>query len=470
MFKLLFTLASVLFFITTFAQSLISDSLIAEYDVQVFINNNFPGATYDVDVYKIVYTTLDGQGESTIASGLLALPVVSCDLPVTVYCHGTVAEKEDVPSRLNSEGELGAAIASNGYVAILPDYVGLGDSPGLHPYVHAHTEAEASFHMIRAVEQFCFENDIVLNGQLFLTGYSQGGHSSMALLKYIQEYEPDDFVLNVEAAVCGSGPYDISGAQTDQVLAEEPYGTGAYLPYVMFAYQSVYGNLYPSVDSFLVEPYNTTLPPLFNGEYGIWQIQQSMPAIPNDILIEEQLQSVLNDSLHPVNVALRDNDLYDWTPAYPLRMIYCTNDEQVTHLNTLKAEEVMLANGATNVEAVNAGTGGHGECFQPYLINFLVWFDQLKEDCLTSVLSPESILHWDIFPNPVTDKFFVSVDRLNDKPFNILISDLTGKLVFQEKDLDKDLIEIQATNFNQGVYMISLEMGSEFKTKRLVIR
>ena len=452
------------------AQSLISDSLIAEYDLQIFINNNFPGATYNVEVYKIVYTTLDALGEQTIASGLLALPVVNCDLPAVVYCHGTVFDKENVPSRLNSEGELGAALASNGYAAILPDYLGLGDSPGLHPFVHADTEAEASFHMIRAVEEFCYGNGITLNGQLFLTGYSQGGHSSMALLKYIQEYEPDDFVLNVEAAVCGSGPYDISGAQTDQVLAEEPYGTGAYLPYVLFSYQSVYGNLYPSVDSFLVEPYNNTLPPLFDGEHGFWQIQQNMPTIPNDILIQDQLDLVLTDSLHPVNVALRDNDLYDWTPVYPLRMIYCTNDEQVTHLSALKAEETMLENGATNVTAVNAGTGDHGDCFDPYLINLLVWFDELKEACITSVESPELIINWDIYPNPITDKFFVSVNRLSDLPYTISISDLTGKLVFQENEIREDLLELQASELNQGVYMISLKIEGEQKTKRIVIR
>ena len=58
--------------------------------------------------------------------------------------------------------------------------MGLGSSPGFHPYLHARSEATASVDMLRAGRNYCASNNIGLNGQVFLAGYSQGGHTEMA--------------------------------------------------------------------------------------------------------------------------------------------------------------------------------------------------------------------------------------------------------------------------------------------------
>ena len=36
----------------------------------------------------------------------------------------------------------------------MPDYLGMGESPGLHPYVHGESEATATLDMIRAAREF----------------------------------------------------------------------------------------------------------------------------------------------------------------------------------------------------------------------------------------------------------------------------------------------------------------------------
>ena len=441
--------------------------MIGTIPVQEFIDEGIPGAIYDVDVFKIVYTTLNPQGEPTIASGLISIPQIACELPAFVYCHGTVFLKTDVPSNFNPEGWLGAAAASNGYISILPDYLGLGDSPGLHPYVHVNSQAEASFHMIRATEEFCMNNDVVLNGQLFLTGYSQGGHAAMGLLKYIQEYSPDDFTLNTIATVCGSGPYDISGEQSSFVLDNVPYPTGAYLPYVLLSYQSVYQNLYTDLEEIFVNPYDTLLPPLFDGLHSYGQIQSNIPAIPSEMLTEEAVEA-MQDSLHPINIALRDNDLWNWVPETPVRMIYCTGDEQVTYLNALKAEAYMQDNGATSASALMAGTGDHGDCFEPYILNTLIWFDQLREDCITSI-NEANELNWDIYPNPTEKKLFVSFEGDNSNEVKISILDLTGKVRYTDrfKSLNA-LIEIDMSDLAQGIYLIQIQKNDFIETKRII--
>jgi len=105
---------------------------------------------FNVNVYKLDYETVDPLGNRTTASGALMLPVGSTSaLPLASYQHGTMTRKIDAPSAttLSAEGFVGIAFACTGYAATLPDYLGLGDSPGAHPYLHASSEATAGVDM-----------------------------------------------------------------------------------------------------------------------------------------------------------------------------------------------------------------------------------------------------------------------------------------------------------------------------------
>ena len=103
-----------------------------------------------------------------------------CIFPLCSYQHGTITERYEVPSFEGGELFLGIVFAPGGYVVCMPDYLGLGLGEGLHPYCHAKSEATATVDMLRATRQVCDEQDIHLNDQTFLFGYSQGGHATMA--------------------------------------------------------------------------------------------------------------------------------------------------------------------------------------------------------------------------------------------------------------------------------------------------
>ena len=54
---------------------------------------------YDVDIYSIIYETIDTDGNSTLASGALAIPIVDEGfLPLISYQHGTQLERNGVSS------------------------------------------------------------------------------------------------------------------------------------------------------------------------------------------------------------------------------------------------------------------------------------------------------------------------------------------------------------------------------------
>ena len=132
--------------------------------------------THPVAIYKLTYTTFDVRGESTIASGALCVPIGLSSAPVVSYQHGTIFQRNEAPSGPDADDlEIGVILATEGYVVAMPDYLGLGmESPPLHPYVHARSEAVASVDMLRAAYSQLGTLSLTPNGKLFLCGYSQG--------------------------------------------------------------------------------------------------------------------------------------------------------------------------------------------------------------------------------------------------------------------------------------------------------
>jgi hypothetical protein len=336
---------------------------------------------YPVKLYKIVYNTVAVDSVTpTIASGLMVVPDgnMACKLSLMMYAHGTVHLKTGVPSNEQAEYIVGIACAAAGYVAALPDYLGLGDSPGMHPYIHARSEATACIDMIRASKEAAAQLNKQLSGQVFLTGYSQGGHASMATHKWIQNHFSSEF--DVSAAVPMSGPYSLSHVMKDLILSNTPYSNPNYLPYVILSFRYAY-NIYPNLSDVFIAPYDTLLPPLFQGLNGGGAIDAIMPSIPKLILQPALLDTFELDSNHIFRKLLKESDLYDWKPMKPTTMLYCEADEQVSYLNTIEAYNFMNSIGAPNVYKLSINpTLGHVDCARYAMLYMRSVFDSLRYD------------------------------------------------------------------------------------------
>ncbi len=365
---------------------LVSATLGAQYSQALlnllFSQNNIPlTAQYGVTVYKLLYETIDPVGAKTQASAALCVPVsASGSLPLLSYQHGTLTQTNAAPSATttSASGEilLGVAFASAGYVSVLPDYLGMGSSPGFHPYLHARSEATASVDALRAGRAHCASNSISLNGRLFICGYSQGGHATLALHRELETYHTNEFTLTASAPM--SGPYDMSGATTDDMLSGRAPPNPYYFAYVLDAYQHVYG-LVPNFADLLTPPYNSTVPPLFDGNHSGDAINSALPAIPLNILKPELAAAFRNDSNQVLWQALRDNDLLNWRPRAPLRLYHCSGDLDVVPANATNAWTRFQAQGATQVESIDPSPGAsHGGCVYPSVLGAKAWFDTLR--------------------------------------------------------------------------------------------
>jgi hypothetical protein len=137
-------------------------------------------------------------GEQTfLVSGALLIPegLPAEDLQgVIVYFHGTTFSKDAVPSNpANGEMHLNAQVfASQGYIVVMPDYVGQGaDWANVHPYVlYPEVSAQTAVDMLSAVKstiQDKFGPAVLETVPLFSAGYSEGGAYSLWFNAYIKE-------------------------------------------------------------------------------------------------------------------------------------------------------------------------------------------------------------------------------------------------------------------------------------------
>lgn len=310
------------------------------------------------DVYEVIYNTSWHDGTCVKASGWYFAPKdMKEDAALLVYNHGTQIERERT-HKLKGQQAICAGYATDGFAVIWPDYLGLGKGEKFHLYQHAESEATASVDMIRAVRELNNVIGFKANDQLFLTGYSQGGHATMATHKYIQDHNLPD--IKVTASAPMSGAYDMAGVQGEVMF--QPYSHPGYLPYLLIGYNEVYG-FFEDIFSIFKEPYRDDLKPLFNGEHSMGDVNKVMPAIPKDALQDELIAQYLNNPNYPLRKALEENSNYDWKPEAPMLLCYCNADEQVNYKNALVAYETMKANGSEYVKIRNSGKKfGHNKC------------------------------------------------------------------------------------------------------------
>lgn len=437
--------------------------------------NIVPGvnAEYDVDFYKVLYNTVDGNGNPTVASGGFAVPQsTDCEgFPMAVYQHGTVLNKEDVPSRDAGAFSIEKSWASKGFYVAAPDFIGMGDNPGLHPYLHAESEATAARDLIRAGREILQElnatENHVDNGEVFVLGYSQGGHAAMAFHKHIEENGLlDEF--NILGSAPASGPYDLSGIQLPGMVSNEIYTNPGYIVYLIAGYDVVYDNIYDEYSDFLNAPYDDIVVPYFDGNNTIYGMGDLNPLLNDTIatlLNPDYFDALINDPDNALSVALEENNVFDWQAQRPVRMYYCTQDEQVNYQNALSAEEAMINAGSTDVEAIDMGDLNHGGCAIPAMLNAANWMYDLKSGC-QPVSVEELEINMNIYPNPTSDFVRIEIDNLADR---VEIVSINGQLV-ETLLLNRSIEEIDMKNYQSGSYIFNFYLDGKFVGGKSVVK
>ena len=333
-------------------------------------------AHYTVDVYDVTYYTQWHDGSQIKASGLYFVPRnVKKGAAELVYNHGTRVWKGR-RKKLGGEEYFCLAMAMDGYAVALPDYIGLGHGDKFHLYQVASSLAQASVDMLLAVREINQDCDVKTNGQLFLSGYSEGGYAAMATDKLIQDKYAGQ--LHVTAASPMSGAYDMTGVEGKVMF--KSYTEPHYLPYLLGSYNEVYNIVGPNVNIIYKPPYDTLIPQISNFKHNLDDVVDLLPPVPADMLKDTFVQMYLNDPNFPLIQKVRENNLYDWKPESPMQLCYCDSDEQVTPLNAFVAYDKMKENGAKHVTLRRAGKNfHHSRCALVAMLYTKMYFDTFRQ-------------------------------------------------------------------------------------------
>lgn len=329
-----------------------------------------------IDVIELEYSSTMPDGRPINASGVVFVPrgyTGKTKPTMVIYHHGTDMVR-DRKRDLKGEQMICMAFAADGYIVLMPDYFGLGKSLEMHPYQHAETEAQSSIDMIRAVRKLKESLKTDWEEKIFITGYSQGGHAAMSTHKFISDRHKDEF--RVWASAPMSGAYDMTGAQKEMMYQE--YSHPGYLPYIIFGYNPIY-KFFDNPADILKAPYDSILPPLFDGTYDMGKVNKSMPPVPKDIFKEEALKAFEENAEFPFRKALEQNNVHKWKAEEPVMLCYCKSDEQVHYTNAFVARNAMKKEGSKKVTVRSGGNKlDHGTCAIFTSFYTKLWFDSFR--------------------------------------------------------------------------------------------
>ncbi len=331
-----------------------------------------------VDIYEIIYRVQWIDGTWRNASGIYYAPKTDKPVPYMMFGHGTQIEKHRNITDDDSQQMICLIFATDGYATMYPDYYGIGKGEGKHLYQHAWSEAWSFIYMLYAIDELNQTLGLKHNSQLFLTGYSQGGHSSKAAHKYLQELNDPRFVVTASSPM--SGAYDMTGEQEKYMFQEYP--RPFYLPYLLLSYQEAYGiveadNIY----SIFKSPFDTLLPPFFehNDNRTLDELNAMMPKIPKDVVTDEMMNEYLNNPDFEFKKRLKENNLTNWKPEAAMQLCYCKGDREVSYKNSEVAYESMKALGATKVKLNNLSDKlDHNTCAGFAVISTKYFFDRFR--------------------------------------------------------------------------------------------
>ena len=328
-----------------------------------------------VDFYYLKYWTTDPSGKPTEVSGALMVPTGSAaqcsgPRPIVLYAHGTttaanynIADISDTTNPANAESAMIAAVfAAQGDIVVAPNFEGYDISNlGYHPYVNGAVNADDMIDALsaaRAALPRSFTPNTTDGGELYVTGYSEGGYVAMATVKAMQAAGD-----TVTASAPASGPYALEAFGDSIFFGQVDIGSTVFAPLVTTSYQKAYANVYQQtsdlysatyatgIDSLL--PSATPLTTLFQtGKLPEAALFDSAPPSTGNATLDALLAMPTSPPYPPSDAALFDagfgtsflvNDSY--RAAYVADALANPDAAALTllHQGTLSASDIALA-------------------------------------------------------------------------------------------------------------------------------
>ena len=317
---------------------------------------------YAVTSYRLEYLTTDADGKAVRASGLVSVPqkAPGAKSPVLSYQHGTLFRDAEAPSNNAVASEVAVVLASLGYIVLAPDYVGFGASKGTpHPYLLAAPSAAATVDFLTAARTWRGQANVADNGQLFLTGYSEGGYVTMAAHRALQT-SGSSHLQQLRMVVPGAGPYNVQATMdslVDLVRDEQPV-IGALINPGFLRYLG--GSVQREVRRLL--------------------LRALMPGDADVVYDARFIDRFLDDD---VPYIAEFSSVHDWKPNLPVRLYHGQDDRTVPYASSASTLQAMQQRGAGDLVSLTdcrAQPAGHMQCVPPFITFMLGQLAPVAQD------------------------------------------------------------------------------------------
>ena len=257
-----------------------------------------PQPAHAVDTYLLRYTSTWPDGQPAEITAQLFVPRGISGAPdVFAFAPGSTGLVEAcAPSRpfvdsrtFGTYNAYTLSYAGQGYVALMPNYMGFFDVGTIQPYFDRVAEGRAILDGLRATASALERLDVAAEIRAaFVGGYSQGGHAAFAAADLAASYAPD---VPFDGVV-GFGPT----TDVEAVLLDFTY----VAPWVLYSYDTFQPDRIDPA-TILREPYLSS----FVGDAErlcILGAQSYYPSVPEGLFTMDFARSLVNGTLaetHP---------------------------------------------------------------------------------------------------------------------------------------------------------------------------
>jgi hypothetical protein len=340
------------------------------------VTQSYTPARNAVNLYRVTYTSVvpERGNRPVTTTGLVAVPdTADTALPMVSYQHGTVYGKQQVPSFPEQSDEtqlMIAQFAGQGYIVIGADYFGMGDTKEPEGYMVKQSHQQATYDMLVA-SQSVLQQLKRSSTKLFLSGWSQGGFVTMAMLEKLE-----GMGYKVQAAATASAPVDVFLALNGALLfprkIDAPWMTTTVI-LTAFAYENYYG--VPGLARSLIndDVYEVSRKLYTREPVNAADVPTDLKKLVRPAYFDAQFFA---ESAYGRLLADKGN-AYRWVVKTPVRNYYGDVDEAITVGVGQMAMHYQQAmgNGNPKVEAISTGPTTHRGTYARAAAQWKQWFD-----------------------------------------------------------------------------------------------
>ncbi len=217
-----------------------------------------------------------------------------------------------------------------GYVVLIPDYLGFGDSHGqcFHPYIEAKPMVKSVLELTKAAKSLLSFKGYRYKKEVIVTGYSLGGFIAASLVRELET--TSNYNIPVSLLVTGGTPCYLKQI-ADGVRASDEVDASHLLPYAIWGYKK---NGYPQINTadILKEPYASTSWQYFDGTYD--DVVSKLPNKVRDLYTDKFIDYLdIDPSISYIKDILDDNSVKPWRNKCRFIMTHGTSDITVYYQN-----------------------------------------------------------------------------------------------------------------------------------------